>query len=274
MGVVDGLGTFLSWGFKAYDDAKAKLKEWGGDSAVARLEELGDSLGNLFNAISIVGMATAAMGPKGTANLLRREAGLKPPKPTTPPTTPRPGTSPTGRPGMGPTGPRGASRAMQRLHGPEARAIYDNARENGKTVSQAKAAVNRALRKGDIISKPQKGTLNLKTGGTPKGNVMKGGLKKAPKRLATKFLGKAGMKAVKGVFGKIPILGPIVVAVASLLAGEPIGQALFKGLGAAVGGFLGTFIPIPIIGTMLGETLGTFVGDLLYSLILLSLIHI
>ena len=268
VGIVDGLGTFLSWGFKAYDDAKAKLKEWGGDSAVARLEELGDSLGNLFNAISIVGMATATMGPKGTKNLLRREAGLKPPKPTTPPTTPRPGTSPTGRPGMSPTGPQGASRAMQKLHGPEARAIYDNARENGKTVSQAKAAVNRALRNGDIISKPQKGTLNLKTGGTPKGNVMKGGLKKAPKKLATKLLGKAGMKAVKGIFGKIPILGPIVVAVASLLAGEPIGQALFKAVGAALGGFLGTFIPIPVIGTMLGETLGTFVGDLLYSLIL------
>ena len=43
---------------------------------------------------------------------------------------------------------------------------------------------------------------------------------------------------------------------------------MFKAVGAALGGFLGTFIPIPIIGTMLGETLGTFVGDLLYSLIL------
>ena len=267
VGIVDGLGTFLSWGFKAYDDAKEKLKSWGGESAVARLDELGDALGNLFNAIAIVGMVATRLGPGGTKNLLRREAGLKPPKPTLP-TTPRPRTPLTGRPGMGATGPRGASRAMQKLHGPEARAIYDNARENGKSISQAKAAVNRALRKGDIISKPQKGTLSLKTGGTPKGNVMKGGLSKAPKRLATKFLGKAGMKAVKGIFGKIPILGPIVVAVASLLAGEPIGQALFKAVGAALGGFLGTFIPIPVIGTMLGETLGTFVGDLLYSLIL------
>ena len=266
VGIVDGLGTFLSWGFKAYDDAKEKLKSWGGESAVARLDELGNALGNLFNAIAIVGMVATRLGPGGTKNLLRREAGLKP-KPSLP-TAPRPTTPLAGRPGMGATGPRGASRAMQRLHGPEARAIYDNARENGKSISQAKAAVNRALRKGDIISKPQRGTLSLKTGGTPKGNVMKGGLSKAPKRLATKFLGKAGMKAVKGVFGKIPILGPIVVAVASLLAGEPIGQALFKAVGAALGGFLGTFIPIPIIGTMLGETLGTFVGDLLYSLIL------
>ena len=146
VGIVDGLGTFLSWGFKAYDDAKEKLKSWGGESAVARLDELGNALGNLFNAIAIVGMVATRLGPGGTKNLLRREAGLKP-KPSLP-TAPRPTTPLAGRPGMGATGPRGASRAMQRLHGPEARAIYDNARENGKSISQAKAAVNRALRKG------------------------------------------------------------------------------------------------------------------------------
>ena len=92
-------------------------------------------------------------------------------------------------------------------------------------------------------------------------------LVKVPGRLGTKLLGKAGVKFVKGIFGRIPILGPIVVAVASLLAGEPPGQALFKGLGAALGGLLGSFIPIPIVGTLLGETIGVFVGDLLYELI-------
>ena len=40
--------------------------------------------------------------------------------------------------------------------------------------------------------------------------------------------------------GRIPILGPIIVAVVSLMSGEPLGQALFKGLGAALGGALGT----------------------------------
>ena len=37
-------------------------------------------------------------------------------------------------------------------------------------------------------------------------------------------------------------------------------------MGAALGGFLGTFIPIPILGTLIGGTLGVFVGDLLYTL--------
>ena len=52
------------------------------------------------------------------------------------------------------------------------------------------------------------------------------------------------------------------------MSGEPLGQALFKGIGAALGGALGTFIPIPIIGTLLGETIGMFVGDLLYYTIM------
>ena len=52
-----------------------------------------------------------------------------------------------------------------------------------------------------------------------------------------------------------------------LLAGEPLGQVVFKGVGAALGGLLGSFTPIPVIGTLLESSL-VFVGDLLYSLIL------
>ena len=47
-----------------------------------------------------------------------------------------------------------------------------------------------------------------------------------------------------------------------------MGQAAFKGLGSALGGFAGSFIPIPVIGTMIGSTIGTFIGDVLYTLIL------
>ena len=92
---------------------------------------------------------------------------------------------------------------------------------------------------------------------------------------AAKIFGKAAgviSPAFKGAkpfvskfFGKVPIVGPLVVTIVSLLSGEPAGQAIFKGLGAAVGGLLGSFIPIPIIGTLIGETIGVFVGDLLYA---------
>ena len=94
---------------------------------------------------------------------------------------------------------------------------------------------------------------------------------------AAKIFGKAasfiapGFKAAKPFaskfFSKIPIVGPLVVTIVSLLSGEPATQAIFKGLGAALGGALGTFIPIPILGTLIGETIGVFVGDLFYSLL-------
>ena len=77
---------------------------------------------------------------------------------------------------------------------------------------------------------------------------------------------KAAKPFLSKFFGRVPIIGPLVVGIVSLLSGEPAGQALFKTMGAALGGFLGTFIPIPILGTLIGETLGVFVGDLLYTL--------
>jgi len=92
---------------------------------------------------------------------------------------------------------------------------------------------------------------------------------------AAKIFGKAaplitpGFKAAKPFaskfFSKIPIVGPLVVTIVSLLSGEPATQAIFKGLGAALGGALGTLIPIPVLGTLIGETIGVFVGDLLYE---------
>ena len=110
---------------------------------------------------------------------------------------------------------------------------------------------------------------------TGKGLLSKGASKVGG--FAAKIFGKAAgviAPAFKGAkpflskfFGRIPIVGPLVVTIVSLLSGEPATQAIFKGLGAALGGALGTFIPIPILGTLIGETIGVFVGDLFYSLL-------
>ena len=78
---------------------------------------------------------------------------------------------------------------------------------------------------------------------------------------------KAAMPAVKGFAKRIPILGPLIVGVVSMMTGDPPGQAMFKALGAAVGGALGTFIPVPVLGTLIGETIGVYGGDLMYSLL-------
>tara|TARA_X000001036_G_scaffold75822_1_gene67352 strand:- start:16 stop:2544 length:2529 start_codon:yes stop_codon:yes gene_type:complete len=267
IGTLDAFGSFLLFGQQKLDGAKDWLEKYRGNEAGERFDELLGSLTNLFNAAVIVGSVFALTGGG---------PGKGPKKPTKGPRGRKPGIKPTKslirKPGSA-LGPRGNARKIQLKHGHAARGIYQNSYDNaiskGRTPKQAaetaNAAVKKAIKKGRIVSKPQTGSL----GGTDKGSsLMKGGLKKAPGRLGLKLFGKQGVKLVSKTFGKIPIMGPLIVAVASLLAGEPIGQAVFKGLGAALGGLLGSFIPIPVIGTILGETIGVLVGDMMYSLIL------
>ena len=44
-------------------------------------------------------------------------------------------------------------------------------------------------------------------------------------------------------------------------------KALFSAGGAALGGIIGSFIPIPVIGTLLGGFIGEYIGDLAYMII-------
>ena len=125
-----------------------------------------------------------------------------------------------------------------------------------------------------------------KTGAGKVGSsILKRGAGRALKRASIKFLGKGATKA----FGRIPIIGPIITAVISLMSGEPLSQALFKAFGAALGGFLGATAGVAVTGalalgtgglggflgplitpgmTILGELMGVFLGDMMYDLIL------
>jgi len=85
--------------------------------------------------------------------------------------------------------------------------------------------------------------------------------------------GASKSKAMLGKVGKlakVPFIGGLIVAVTQLLAGEPLGKAVFMGAGAGLGGILGGLLgaaggPLAIVGALLGEIIGTFVGELLYE---------
>ena len=145
-----------------------------------------------------------------------------------------------------------------------------------RNIKNAFKLVKGFIRRGaQLVTKlfPQLGKVGSKLITGAKGLVSKGIAKVGG--FAAKIFGKAAgviSPALKGAkpfvskfFGRVPIVGPLVVGIVSLLSGEPAGQAIFKTMGAAVGGLLGSFIPIPIIGTLIGETIGVFVGDLLYA---------
>ena len=149
-----------------------------------------------------------------------------------------------------------------------AKAALAAKKEAAKTAMAAKKA---ALKKG----------FNKVTGG-----VLKKGLAKAPSRLVLKLFGKNGAKmvaksgklfkvlgkAAKGI--KIPVLGPIIVAVTSILSGDPLGKTLFKTLGAVFGGMIGGALGAALggvgapFGLLLGEIVGEFIGSFLYEMFL------
>ena len=161
-----------------------------------------------------------------------------------------------------------------------------------KRVPLLKNVVKFAGQLGNLLKRGGKGAFNLIKGLTkPASAAIKGITKtasavggavskavKAPGTLITNLFGKEAAKnfggiskmmkgvakAAKGI--KIPIVGPIIVAISSLLSGDPPTKTLFKAVGTGLGEALGTLIPIPVVGTIIGGLLGEFGGELLYDL--------
>ena len=152
---------------------------------------------------------------------------------------------------------------MRRMHGDEAARMYKGLMDNGMSNAKASKYVMNQIKAGKLTSAPLKGSL---AGGISGSKIFKGGPIKAGKRAVIKYLGKGPV--VKKALRNIPVIGPIIVGVTSLLSGEPAAQALFKVGGTLVGGILGAFIPIPILGPIIGEILGEYVGDLMYVLLM------
>ena len=121
--------------------------------------------------------------------------------------------------------------------------------------------------KGKYVPKPP-GLTNV-PGQTPTGNVFKyKNISKTTNRTLLKLIGKKNTLLVKGAFqqlgARIPWMGGVFTAIYSLMAGEPIKQTMFKTVGSLIGGTIGTFLPIPWLGSILGLYAGEYIGDLFY----------
>ena len=162
------------------------------------------------------------------------------------------------RPGKNPRWTKTSS-SINRRFGKNGNRLFDQYRRMGMSESEALKRVTRAARKNPQAFKPPKPTSGLSPSGAPKGKIIKPGAKpglgKMLKRTNLKFLGPKALKGVKGVFknvfGRIPFFGAALTTLFSLMMGEPLDQALWKGGGSAIGGALGTLIPIPGVGCLL-----------------------
>ena len=188
--------------------------------------------------------------------------------------------------GSGGRGGRTLSKGLQSIrakHGDEAARMFQGMVDNGVSPTRAARNVNKAISAGKLTSVPMKGSLG---GGMKGSQLFKGGANRSLNRGLLKTFGKnnklvkgivskGGLLATKTGMSRIPIIGPLIVAVTTYFEdadgdGKPdkkLDKALFKAGGALLGGFLGTFIPIPIIGTILGELVGEYVGELFYILL-------
>tara|TARA_Y100001970_G_C14259297_1_gene878442 strand:- start:12668 stop:15850 length:3183 start_codon:yes stop_codon:yes gene_type:complete len=177
------------------------------------------------------------------------------------------------RPGKTPKWTKTSS-SINRRFGKNGNRLFDQYRRMGMSESEALKRVTRAARKNPQAFKPPKPTSGLTPGTAPKGKIIKPGAKpglgKIANRMTLKFLGPNALKGVKGVFknvfGRIPFFGAALTTLFSLMMGEPLDQALFKGGGSAIGGALGTLIPIPGVGSLVGMLVGEYVGDLMYTM--------
>jgi len=167
-------------------------------------------------------------------------------------------------------------------YGDEAARMFQGLLDNGLDSRRALTNVNKAISSGRLTSAPMMGSLG---GGIKGSQLFKGGanrslnrglIKTFGKNKATSFITKqGGLLATKSGMSRIPIIGPLIVAVTTYFEdadgdGKPdknLDKALFKSGGTFLGGFLGTFLPIPIIGTILGELIGEYVGELFYILL-------
>ena len=268
--LLDGLTFLIDWGYKLYDAATGWIKNVIGEEGAKKFDIFMGNLKKLINAFLVwkiigekifKGIISAIKNVWKTVTKTIRTIWVK----------------------------------LRRLIGRKARIFFKNLA--AKLSNAAKSGVQWA---GNIARKgiSRVGGL-LSRGGSKLASTGGGKVVAKVGGLAAKIFGKAARfiapaaKAAKPFVSKfasrVPILGPIIVAVISLMSGEPLGQALFKGLGAALGGALGTTAGIAItaalgvatagIGallgglitpamTILGELIGTFIGDLLYNLFL------
>jgi len=232
LGLLDGLMTLVDWGYKLYDMGMGALKNAIGEEGAEKLTSFMSGLKDLVSGFlvwKIIGQKILTSVVKTITRAFR------------------------------------IAKIILKKSIRFARKFLKNAGGFVKNVG------SKALKVGGKVVQAFKSGTTFAKSVLSKGASKVGGF-------ATKIFGKAGkiiapalkgaMPAVKGFARRIPILGPIIVGLVSVMTGDPVDKALFKAGGAALGGALGTFIPIPVLGTLIGETIGVYVGDVLHELLM------
>ena len=255
--LLNGLVTFVDWGYKAYDATRGFIKQLGGENFAQGFDKF---IGVVDTALFLTSVLAADLALEAMT-----------------------GGGGPGGPGGGRGGPLKSGKELygeydqkrafiRKKHGDAAARIYDNEIANGRTPKQAFENIKtRYISKGRIVSER---TLGL---GEIKGSKLFGrGIDKVPGRLATRVLGRSGTKAILGtvrpLLKRLPIVGALIDFGLSVALGEDPGRAAFKAIGAgllgSVGAAIGSVVPVAgnIIGGIVGGMAGDAIGGALYDM--------
>lgn len=240
--LLNGLVSFIDWGYKAYDATRGFMKNMFGEDGAKQFDQLAGLLNQFLNLALIVGMAGSGrpFGGRGGGKTTVSRGG-----------------------GSGPYKYDPKRALIRKKYGDSFAKLYDQEIAKGLNSEQArKNVLSRYVKKGRIT--PQRMTGSL--GGTDAGSKLFGrGIQKVPGRLATKLLGKNALRIIKPIFKNIPIIGGLIEFGISWALGDPIGKAAFRGIGAGLVGAVGTAIGGPI-GMAIGGFVGGEVGGALYDM--------
>ena len=236
MFLVDGVASFINFAYNVYDGTRNLMKKVGGDALMGAFD-------GIMKAVEVaITVLTFALGAKSLGGFGDSRGGGK-----------------------------GKGKSQTKISGPKGNLL--GSQDKVTSSSAARRYANRFGRDAaeKRFGKDAVSGLGGKFGRSRTTNFARG----AATGVAKKLGGRGGVKMLAslgkiGKFLKVPVIGSIISVVLSLMAGDPIQKALFKGVGSAVGGVLGgllsSAIGVPPLGLFLGGIIGDYVGDLLYTL--------
>ena len=252
--VIKGTIDFIDFGYDAYE----KIKGFALDIVPDDLEKKLGDFDQKFNTFMNLAFIAAMLGTGGSG------PGRRPPR--RPTGGQRPGGTTPGGPGGARTNTRLNSylnrtpqfKSIQNKYGYEAAKFFQSRRDQGRSISGALNDVRSRF-------KPVPSTSGLNPRTAAPGGLFNRGISRTAQRTSLRLLGRGGTAVARGIFKRIPVLGPLIDFVFSLAMGEPLGRAAAKSVGAGIGMALGTLIPVPFAGSILGGVLGDIVGGALYD---------
>ena len=184
--LLNGLVTFIDWGYKAYDWTRGQVENIFGEEGAKKFDDFSGLVNKLLNGV-LIGAMVAIKIAQGVNKQVARTAAAG------------------GKVAAG-VAARGAGRVITRTA----------LRIGGKKLAKTAAV---------------KGTQSLVSG---------------------------AVGILKPLVKRVPIIGGIIEFVLSMIAGDPIGKAAFRGVGSGLGMWLGG-----ALGTILGPGIGTWIGGAL-----------